>query len=72
MIFLYARGLVKFWYLVNFLIELSFEPSPTEDDSWTLHVDGSSNTKESGVGVVLEGPRDVLVEQSLHFDFKHN
>lgn len=51
-------------------MELSLEPSPTEDESWTLHVDGSSNTRGSGARFVLKGPGDTLVEQLLHFDFK--
>jgi len=33
-------------------------------------VDGSSNAKGGGAGVVLEGPGDLLVEQSLRFGFK--
>ncbi|RDY10129.1 hypothetical protein CR513_05404, partial [Mucuna pruriens] len=35
-----------------------------------LSVDGSSNKKGSGVGVILEGPGGVLVEQSLCFNFQ--
>ncbi|MCI84401.1 gag-pol polyprotein, partial [Trifolium medium] len=37
---------------------------------WTLSIDGSSNLKGSGAGVVLEGPDGVLMEQSLRFAFK--
>jgi len=37
---------------------------------WLLSVDGSSNLKGSGAGIILEGPRDVLIEQSLRFEFK--
>ncbi|MCI78084.1 gag-pol polyprotein, partial [Trifolium medium] len=33
-------------------------------------VDGSSNLRGSGAGVVLEGPDGVLIEQTLRFDFK--
>jgi ribonuclease HI len=36
----------------------------------TLYVDGASNLRGSGAGVVLEGPDGVLIEQSLHFAFK--
>ena len=39
-------------------------------DQWTLYVDGSSNPKGVGVGIVLEGPNDILIEKSLHFAFK--
>jgi len=64
------RGTIKSQHLADFLVELSLEPNPIKDDSWTLHVDESSNTKGNGVGIVQEGYGDVLVEQSLHFDFK--
>jgi len=45
------------------------QQTPTENQ-WTLHVDGSSNPKGVGVGIVLEGPNDILIEKSLHFAFK--
>jgi len=35
-----------------------------------LYVDGSSNPKGAGVGIVLEGPNDILIEKSLHFAFR--
>jgi len=35
-----------------------------------LSVDGSSNKQGSGVGIVLEGPNGVLIEQALRFAFK--
>jgi ribonuclease HI len=37
---------------------------------WLLSVDSSFNLKGSGAGVVLEGPNDLLIEQSLIFEFK--
>jgi ribonuclease HI len=45
---------------------------PEEEDNlpWTLSVDGASNIRGSGAGVVLEGPNGVLIEQSLRFAFK--
>jgi len=33
-------------------------------------VDGSSNMKGMGVGIVLQGPNDLLLEQALRFGFK--
>ncbi|RDX96384.1 putative protein K02A2.6, partial [Mucuna pruriens] len=41
-----------------------------ENKEWTLSIDGSSNQRESGAGVVLEGSSGVLIEQSLCFDFR--
>jgi len=35
-----------------------------------MHVDGSSNPLGAGAEVVLEGPGNVLIEQSLRFTFK--
>ena len=33
-------------------------------------MDGASNLRGSGAGIVLEGPEGVLIEQSLRFAFK--
>ena len=41
-----------------------------QDSQWMLSVDGSSNQQGSGVGIVLEGPNGVLIEQALRFAFK--
>jgi ribonuclease HI len=35
-----------------------------------LSVDGASNIRGSGAGVILEGPNGVLIEQSSRFAFK--
>ncbi|RDX78897.1 Retrovirus-related Pol polyprotein from transposon opus, partial [Mucuna pruriens] len=65
------RGPVKAQVLANFIMELApAEMLPTVEGDWYLSVDGSSNHTGSGAGVVLEGPGGVLIEQSLHFDFK--
>lgn len=56
--------------LADFVVELT---SPIQDEVpyvWLLSVDGSSNLKDSGAGVILEGPNDLLIEQSLRFEFK--
>jgi len=47
---------------------MSHEPEKTK--LWILHVDESSNPKEAGAGIVLEGPGDLTVQQSLKFGFK--
>jgi len=56
----------------DFVVELSSIATPAEglDFRWVLSVDGSSNQQGSGVGVILEGPNGVLIEQSLRFAFK--
>lgn len=40
------------------------------DEWWTLYVDFATKKMGSGVGIVLEGPRHIRIEQSLHFEFK--
>lgn len=50
------RGSIKSQVLADFLVEFK---SPTEEATpyvWLLSVDGSSNLKRSGAGVILEGP----------------
>lgn len=42
------------------------EDTPTK---WALSVDDASNVKGSGVGIVLEGPGDILIKQALKFEF---
>jgi len=41
-----------------------------EEEWWILYVDGYSNLKGAGGGIVLKGPHDVLIENLLHFNFK--
>ena len=39
-------------------------PSP-----WEVYVDGASNQKGSGVGLVLISPEKIIIEKSLRLDF---
>nr|KYP54649.1 Retrovirus-related Pol polyprotein from transposon 297 family [Cajanus cajan] len=64
-----SRGPLKAQCLADFVAELT--PATTEEpQAWTLHVDGSSNSKGGGAGIILEGPNRITVEQSLKFGFK--
>lgn len=63
------RGPIKAQVLSDFVVELTPLPD-TKPQEWVLSVDGASNIKGSGAGIVLEGPDSVLLEQSLHFGFK--
>ncbi|RDY08047.1 rnhA, partial [Mucuna pruriens] len=63
------RGPIRAQALADFINELTLEHEQIEGE-WYLFMDGSSNQTGSGVGVILEGPSGILVEQSLHFDFK--
>ncbi|XP_068461695.1 uncharacterized protein [Phaseolus vulgaris] len=63
------RGAIKSQALADFTAELT--PYPTEETPrWTLYVDGSSNSRSSGAGVVLEGPGEIVIEQAMKFEFK--
>ncbi|RDX80913.1 Retrovirus-related Pol polyprotein, partial [Mucuna pruriens] len=65
------RGHVKAQVLADFVNELSPGDRPSaEEGEWYLSVDGSTNQTGSRARVILKGPRGVLVEQSLHFDFR--
>ncbi|RDY14737.1 Tf2-6, partial [Mucuna pruriens] len=65
------RGHVKAQALANFIIELTCVGSPTaEEGERFLSIDGSSNQTRSRVGIILEGPNGVLIEESLHFEFR--
>ncbi|WJX72831.1 hypothetical protein P8452_56671 [Trifolium repens] len=64
------RVAIKSQILADFLLELTTPPEESKEQPWTLSVDGASNVRGSGAGVVLEGPDGVLIEQSLRFAFK--
>nr|KYP43921.1 Retrovirus-related Pol polyprotein from transposon 17.6 [Cajanus cajan] len=64
-----SRGPLKAQCLADFVAELT-PTSADEQQVWTLHVDGSSNSKGGGASVILEGPNHVTLEQSLKFGFK--
>ena len=40
------------------------------NEKWSLSIDGSSNIKGSGLGLVLKSPNGDIVEQSIHCEFR--
>ncbi|XP_020224192.1 uncharacterized protein LOC109806229 [Cajanus cajan] len=64
-----SRDPLKAQCLADFVAELT-STSAGEQQVWILHVDGSSNSKGGGAGIILEGPNQVTLEQSLKFGFK--
>ncbi|GAU31015.1 hypothetical protein TSUD_393000 [Trifolium subterraneum] len=64
------RGSIKSQVLADFVLEMTTPPEMASTQPWTLSVDGASNLRGSGAGIVLEGPNGVLIEQSLRFAFK--
>ncbi|RDX82710.1 hypothetical protein CR513_36466, partial [Mucuna pruriens] len=66
-----GRGHIKAQALAGFIIEMTTDnPKIKEKSEWFLSVDEASNQTRSGARVILEGPNRVLIEQSLHFEFK--
>ncbi|XP_057449686.1 uncharacterized protein LOC130740961 [Lotus japonicus] len=64
------RGKVGAQTLADFVVELTPEDVEKVSTQWTLFVDGSSNDSGSGAGVTLQGPGELVLEQSLRFQFK--
>jgi len=64
------RGAIKCQALVDFAAKLTPYPTEEEESRWTLYVDGSSNNRSCGAGVVLEGSREIVIEQAMKFEFK--
>lgn len=64
------RNNIKSQVLADFVVEFTSPIQESLPHVWLLSVDGSSNIKGSGAGIILEGPGDLLIEQSLKFDFK--
>ncbi|KAL0458439.1 UNVERIFIED_CONTAM: hypothetical protein Slati_0471100 [Sesamum latifolium] len=42
----------------------------SQDQVWLLHVDGSSTTQGSGVGIVITSPQSEDLEFAIKFNFK--
>ncbi|XP_057418383.1 uncharacterized protein LOC130712571 [Lotus japonicus] len=64
------RGKVGAQTLADFVVELTAEKGEKVSTQWILFVDGSSNNNGSGAGVTLQGPGELVFEQSLRFQFK--
>jgi len=63
------KGFVKGQHLADFATELQGPTSPSEQ-TWILFVDGSSDKRNAGAGIVIERPGDFTVDHSLQFKFK--
>jgi len=63
------RGSVKGQRLADFVAELHGSASHQEQ-TWVLFVYGSSDKRNVGAGIVIEGPGDLTVDHSLQFKFK--
>jgi ribonuclease HI len=60
---------LKAQVLADFIAEMA--PSTTESkNKWTIFVDGSSNSKGSGAGIILESEDGALIEVLLELSFE--
>ncbi|XP_057756482.1 uncharacterized protein LOC130975760 [Arachis stenosperma] len=55
--------------MADFLVKVTGDPIEETGTRWRLHVDGASNQKSGGAGVILESPAGVVYEQSIKFEF---
>ncbi|RDX71215.1 hypothetical protein CR513_49452, partial [Mucuna pruriens] len=69
---LVLAGRMVGWSVQLSKFDISFKRRGNEGKEWLLFVDRASNQSESGVGIILEGPKRVLIEQSLLSEFKAN
>ncbi|KAL2247277.1 UNVERIFIED_CONTAM: Retrovirus-related Pol polyprotein from transposon opus [Sesamum indicum] len=56
-----TRTSEKAQVLVDFVMEMSGE-STSEQNTWMLHVDGSSNASNGGAGILIQGSKGVEIE----------
>jgi len=67
-----SRGPIKGHVYAEFVVEL-FSTATHQDSGdfqCVLSVDGSSNHQGNGLGIIFEGPDELLIEQALRFTFK--
>ncbi|XP_061344902.1 uncharacterized protein LOC133290804 [Gastrolobium bilobum] len=68
------RASIKAQALTDFIAEMTHAGAVENQNSetqatWKLYVDGSTNAKGSGAGMIVENPDGVVMEHSLTFDF---
>ncbi|XP_022150100.1 uncharacterized protein LOC111018362 [Momordica charantia] len=65
------RTALKGQAVANFIAELTPPSQLTESDlSWTIYVDGSSNERGCGAGILLLAPSGERFEYALRFNFR--
>lgn len=63
------RGSLKSQALENFVAEFNSPIGEEMPPEWVLSVDDASNVKGSNIGIILEGPGNILIKQTLKFEF---
>ncbi|KAL0420545.1 UNVERIFIED_CONTAM: hypothetical protein Slati_3077400 [Sesamum latifolium] len=64
-----SRMAIKAQVLADFVVEFAGEQVREEKGGWLLHVDGSSNANNGGVGVLLQGPDGIEIEVAARLSF---
>jgi hypothetical protein len=63
-----SRKALKAQVFADFLAEMTF-PLEESSDEWTVFVDGSSNSRGNGAGIIVEDNKGIVVEISLTLSF---
>ncbi|KAL0445859.1 UNVERIFIED_CONTAM: hypothetical protein Slati_1713800 [Sesamum latifolium] len=64
-----SRTTIKAQVLADFMVEFAGEQVQEEKGVWLLHVDGSSNANNGGVGILLQGPEGIEIEVAARLSF---
>ncbi|KAL2248505.1 UNVERIFIED_CONTAM: hypothetical protein Sindi_2702800 [Sesamum indicum] len=59
---------IKAQVLAEFILKLVEVPQE-EEERWLFHVDGSSNSKNRGAGMFLQGPNRIEIEVAVRLSF---
>jgi len=66
---------LKAHVFADFIAEMTFPAEEKEEGVWTVFVDGSSNSKGSGVGMIVENDKGIMIgnipRNLLHNDKQH-
>ena len=66
----HSRGAIKSQFLTDLVTKWSDIQLEKESSTRVLFVDGSSNLKGSGAGIILKGSEGIAIKQSLRVSFK--
>lgn len=67
-----ARGYIISQVMAEYLEDFISLVNEEVSHIWIYSIDSSSNLNGCGVGVVFEGPCNILIEQSSRFKFRAN
>jgi len=64
-----SRKALKAQAFTDFIAEMTFRDEESKNGIWTIFVDGSSNSKGSGAGIIIENSDGIVIELSLRLSF---